>query len=139
MGTRLYPQTSDTSVIERLINVPKGTYARLEQLRIAFDAAFKPTESCEISYTQNPDHKGEDVGYLFHQLINADLNLSKLSSFLTFGWGKFEQREGDDCIGDIDSGIDAQHMLVSATNGEYFSNHMSPKEAVELANGLCWS
>ena len=89
MGTRLYPQTSDTSVIERLINVPKGTYARLEQLRIAFDAAFK--------------------------------------------------REGDDCIGDIDSGIDAQHMLVSATNGEYFSNHMSPKEAVELANGLCWS
>ena len=62
-----------------------------------------------------------------------------MDSFLTSGWEKFSQRKGDEALGEIQPGVDAERMLVSALNGEYFSSHMSPKETVELAGGLCWS
>ena len=137
MGTRLYPQTSDPSALEKLINVPEGTYARLKDLQSAFDRTFGLTESYQPSYVKNPDANGEDVEYLFWQIINADLNLSKMDSFLTSGWEKFSQRKGDEALGEIQPGVDAERMLVSALNGEYFSSHMSPKETVELAGGLC--
>ena len=55
MGTRLYPQESDPSVLEKLINVPEGTYARLKDLQSAFDRTFGLTESYEPSYVKNPD------------------------------------------------------------------------------------
>ena len=139
MGTRLYPQESDPSVLEKLINVPEVTYARLKDLESAFDRTFGLTESYEPSFVKNPEANGEDVEYLFWQIINADLNLSKMDSFLTSGWEKFSQRKGDGALGEIQPGVDAQRMLVSALNGEYFSSHMSPKETVELAGGLSWA
>ena len=138
MGTRLYPQESDPSVLEKLINVPEGTYARLKDLQSAFDRTFGLTESYEPSFVKNPNSE-EDVELLFWQILHADQNLHKLDTFLTDGWGKFKQRDGDEALGEIESGVEAQHMLVSANSGEYFSGHMSPKETVELAGGLCWS
>jgi len=139
MGIRLYPQTSDPSVLERLINVPEGTHARLKQLQTAFDDVFGLKKPDGPNYVSNPDSKEDDVEYLLHQVIEADLNLSKMKDFLIYGWGKFNLRENDDCVGNIDPVKDAQHMLVSANCGEYLSSHMSPKETVELAGGLCWS
>ena len=139
MGTRLYPRSSDPSELEKLINVPEGTYARLKDLQSAFDRTFGLTESYEPSFVKNPEANGEDVEYLFWQIINADLNLSKRDNFLTSGWEKFRQRESDECVGQIEPGGDAQHMLGSALNGKYFSGHMAPKETVELAGGLSWA
>ena len=139
MGILLYPQTSDASVLERLINVPEGTYARLQQLQTAFDDVFGLKKPGGPDYVSNPDSNEVDVEYLLHQVINADLNLVKMKDFLIYGWGKFTLRENDDYVGNIDPVKDAQHMLVSASYGKSLSSHMSPKETVELAGGLCWS
>ncbi len=142
MGTRLYPHCKDGSVLEQLINVPEGTYERVQKLEAAERAVtdpncFKPADDNCDDDTVDPI----DVGYLFHQIIESDLNLRKMSHFLIHGWGKFDLRltQGDDVVGGIDPGVIAQHMLISSTNGKYFSGHLEPKQVAELSGGFYWS
>ena len=139
MGTRLYPQNREPSVLEKLVDVPEGTYDRLKQFETAFNRTFDLDEySQQTTYVKDPDSKDIDVEYMLWQLIDSDQNLEKLHSFLISGWGKFMQRQEDDCIGEIKPGADALHMLISTTAGEYMSGHMSPQETMELAEGFYW-
>ncbi len=150
MGTRLYPNCKDGSVLEQLINVPEGTYERVQKLEAAEHAVtdpncFKPADDNCNDDTVDPI----DVGYLFHQIIESDLNLRKMSHFLIEGWGKFDLRltskgtalagQEKEVYGGIDPGEIAQHMLVSSTNGKYFSGHLEPKQVAELSKGFYWS
>ena len=137
MGTRLYPHCKDGSVLEQLINVPKGTYERVQKLQAAEHAVTDP--NCFKPADDNCDD--DSVGYLFHQIKESDPNLRKMADFLLSGWGKFNLSltQGDDVVGGIDPGERAQHMLVSSTNGQYFSGHLEPKQVVELSEGLYWS
>ena len=139
MGIRLYPENREPSVLEKLIDVPEGTYDRLKQFETAFNRTFDLDEYYQqTTYVKDSDSEDLDVEYMLWKLINSDQNLAKLKSFLGSGWGKFQLRQEDDCVGEIKPGADALHMLISTSNGEYFSSHMSPQETMELAEGFYW-
>lgn len=145
MGTRLYPHCQDGSVLEQLINVPEGTYERVQKLEAAERAVTD--QNCFKPADDNCDD--DSVGYLFHQIKESDLNLRKMSNFIQNGWGKFDLRltskgtalagQEREVCGGIDPGEIAQHMLVSSTNGKYFSGHLEPKQVAELSEGFYWS
>ena len=136
MGTRLHPCSKDPVVLEQLIDVPSGTYERVEKLEAAIHAVTDPKHFKPAS---DEDHD-DSVRYLFHQIKESDPNLRKMSDFLSSGWGKFDLSltKGDYVIGSIDPGIEAQNMLVSSTNGKYFSGHLQPKQVAELSGGFYW-
>jgi hypothetical protein len=139
MGTRLYPHCKDGSVLEQLINVPKGTYERVQKLQAAERAVTDP--NCFKPADDNCDE--DSVGYLFHQIKESDLNVRKMADFLLSGWGKFNlsliEPIEDEVMDSIDTGTRAQHMLISSTNGQYFSGHLEPKQVAELSRGFYWA
>ena len=144
MGTRLHPCCKDPVVLEQLIDVPAGTYERVEKLEAAIHAVTDPKHFKPAS----DEHHDDSVRYLFHQIKESDPNLRKMSDFLSSGWGKFNlsliqviEDEDDDrniVMGSIDPGIRAQNMLVSSTNGKYFSGHLQPQQVAELSEGFRW-
>ena len=72
MGTRLYPKTNDSSIMERLAGVAPGTQALLEKL----EATWKETRS---------DDWDSDTLY---DLLDAHPEANRLYDFHLFGWGK---------------------------------------------------
>lgn len=79
MGVRLYPATKDRKKLERLANVPFGTFDRLDTLV--------------------KEHGSEDA---FYSVIfnDAQFTCNKLHNFLIFGWGKFKPTSRvNDCCG----------------------------------------
>ena len=72
MGIYVHPLTRDTAVLEQLAGVPFGTLARLRAL--------------ESNY---PYHLIlEDQGQALFDATNADDDLSNISYFEMFGWGR---------------------------------------------------
>jgi len=69
MGTRLYPDVSN-DVMERLVKVPEGTWARLEE--------FEKTR---------PNDFSEEIEAWYDTLV-SDTELSTLYNFKLYGWGK---------------------------------------------------
>ena len=140
MGTRLRPCCKDPVVLEQLIDVPSGTYERVEKLEAAIHAVTDPKHFKPAS----DEHHDDSVRYLFHQIKESDPNLRKMSDFLSSGWGKFNLslidsvKEEDLVMGSIDPGIRAQNMLVSSTSGKYFSGHLQPQQVAELSEGFRW-
>ena len=86
MGIRLYPNTKDASVLERLAGVPEGT-KRLLHLHQEMVKVYM--ESKGLSPYDSYDEEGNDVGYDIHCLIK-DTPVKRLEDFLLFGWGKFD-------------------------------------------------
>jgi hypothetical protein len=66
MGTRLYPVTYDTAVLETLANVPPGTLQRLRDLR------------AKLAHDE----------FALYNAIYEDRDLHRMDGFDTFGWGK---------------------------------------------------
>jgi hypothetical protein len=141
MGTYLQPCCKDPVVLEQLIDVPSGTYERVQKLEAAEHAVTDPKHFKPSGDEQHND----SVTYLFHQIKNSDSNLRKMSDFLSSGWGKFDLsliqvvKDGDDVIGGIDPGIEAQNMLISSSSYISYSGHLAPKQVVELSEGLYWA
>ena len=80
MGTRLYPNTNDSSILEILAGVSQGTMERLNKMQ----------ENHKQLITSARD-RGEDTMELEFQLwkeINNDPEMGSLDNFTTFGWGK---------------------------------------------------
>jgi hypothetical protein len=77
MGTRLYPSTSDSSIMERLAGVAPGTQALLEQL----EATWKETRSSD---------RDSDTLY---DLLDAHPEANRLYDFHLFGWGKLNSEQ----------------------------------------------
>ena len=77
MGTRLYPNTEDSDVLESLVGVPKGTMTRLEQ-------NWKDEAEAEKNNT-DPEF---DVGQQYYDIRHNDGDMLTLSDFMIFGWGR---------------------------------------------------
>ena len=78
MATRLYPNTQDVAVLERLVNVPPGTHAKLK----ALEAKHKEAKDAAL--------EGEryELGYQQYCEIHDDEAMGTLDAFITFGWGR---------------------------------------------------
>lgn len=72
MGTRLYPLTNDTTLIERIAGVPEGTTQKLR------------------AFEQLRDTIHEDVWY--KQLAESPA-IDRLHDFELFGWGKLNSEQ----------------------------------------------
>lgn len=74
MGTRLYPRTESSEILEKLAGVPTGTHAAL----IEFESAP------ENQYNWGDGEKGYEV-YCRRKELKA---VDELDGFITYGWGK---------------------------------------------------
>jgi len=87
MGTRLYPNTQDPRVLERLAGVPAGTHEKLAAIRekyaeLAREAKANCTtveEFAEVEYELDSQEFDE---------ISVDPNTDAYDSFVIFGWGR---------------------------------------------------
>lgn len=85
MGTRLYPQTTDSALLEKLASVSPGTHVRLEEVKTRHKAELAGWTSVET-----PSRDRQEREYQHWKEIKNDEDLYSLDTFLTFGWGKFE-------------------------------------------------
>ena len=75
MATRLYPSTSNVSLLEQIANVPLGTSERLAALESHFPNL----------HSYKPEHMGEHEAYF--NAKSEDPALDTYDSFLLYGWG----------------------------------------------------
>jgi hypothetical protein len=75
MATRLYPVTTDTTILEQLAGVPAGTHNRLEETRKLADTLSR------------------DEAY---DLIQKDDDVANYDNFCTFGYGRINYQLVDD-------------------------------------------
>lgn len=80
MGIRLYPNTDNVAILEKLAGVKPGTAARLAEIETRHAAEIE-TAAHEERY---------DLGYKHWQEIDADEDLGSYSHFMLYGWGKFD-------------------------------------------------
>jgi hypothetical protein len=83
MATRLYPVTTDTTILEKLAGVPAGTDNRLEETRKLADTLSR------------------DEAY---DLIQKDDDVANYDNFCTFGYGRINYQLVDDLGYDSCSG-----------------------------------
>ena len=87
MGTRLYPNTTDPSKLERLACVLPGT-ARLVPFKKELEKSFlKMREGA--TFTEDGHEWPVDAEYEFHSLFRGS-DVESYEDFLLFGWGKFD-------------------------------------------------
>lgn len=100
MAIRLYPNTDDTALLERLAGVPAGTTAELR----AFEAERAVAEVAEDARNRtlvrllewagkiDPDvHYDQaflDAGFRTYELLHEQPHLSALHDFRLWGWGR---------------------------------------------------
>jgi hypothetical protein len=75
MATRLYPVTTDTTILEQLAGVPAGTHNRLEETR-------------KIADTLTQDEA--------YDLIQKDDDVANYDNFCTFGYGRINYQLVDE-------------------------------------------
>jgi len=76
MGTRLYPITKKTEIIEQLAEVPAGTYAALEE--------FEANPENECTYGEY-----EDIEKNYEIHCRKTPGMQQLDGFILYGWNKF--------------------------------------------------
>ncbi len=113
MGTRLYPNTNDPRVLERLAGVPKGTHEKLAAIRekyaeLARGAQANCTTAEEFARVEyDLDSKEFDE-------ISADPNTDAYDSLVTFGWGRIPNFRLIDRNYDLVVGSESQPDKVEA-------------------------
>ena len=75
MATRLYPVTTDTTILEQLAGVPAGTHQRFEEVRKLADCLSR------------------DEAF---DLIQKDDDVANYDNFCTFGYGRINYQLVDD-------------------------------------------
>lgn len=98
MATRLYPDTDDPDLLERLAGVPAGTFAALEAFetsRTAAEAAAHERGAVLLPlmrWAGKPvDSLGDEVldpEWQTYQLRKMQPALHQLRDFMIFGWGR---------------------------------------------------
>ena len=125
MGTRLYAATQDSTTLETLAKVPKGTMAKLSTLKESF--------------------KDQEYSVLFDE-IAKDKHLEKLNVFLMFGYGRIYFQCKDGCGGETDpvkAGVILKHHFENmlANPGHDMFEVMSFIEDIPLivkSGGVHW-
>jgi hypothetical protein len=140
MGTRLYPNTNDSSILEILAGVSQGTMERLTKMQ----------ENHKELLTSARE-RGEDTMELEHELwkeIHNDPNMGALDNFTTFGWGKLrgavyevlesnpDKWEGETYGGSTnDSSLCAQMLVAQGVDVvPFITNNVSTKDLC----GMSW-
>lgn len=139
MGIRLYPNTKDATVLERLARVPEGTM-RLLQLRKEMEKVYR--ESQGLGPYDSYDQDGNDVGYDIYCLFEGT-PVDKLDNFLLNGWGKFcysflpaEMRE--DWCGALPPDEIAARLLLSSSGAMPHWDLQDALEIVQRSGGVHW-
>jgi hypothetical protein len=88
MGTRLYPMTKDTALLEKLAEVPPGTAAALERFE-AVTAALTDEQLLALTGL-DVNTRGNGRHCAIYKLREAVEEIANYDSFITFGWGKFQ-------------------------------------------------
>lgn len=114
MGTRLYPMTENTEILERLAGVPVGTYElykaikdehaeRKAELERKWYAATTEDEKLELHFQY------EDVAAEFYDRMQENPDVSALDQFIGSGWGKIQFPA--DCYGEVTDPITVRQLL----------------------------
>jgi len=82
MGTRLHPCTKDPANLEKLCNVERGSYQRLRMLE-------EMTADYKTKYSERLEHD-QEFDYELWKICDGNEDLSRLSGFLTSGWGRID-------------------------------------------------
>ena len=126
MAVRLYPHNQSPELLERLADVPPGTYQRLMSIREAH-----PQRNA-------PGLEGYETSSQYYAKIFADPDVNALDNQLVYGWGRLTphalqvaKRIGSACFGSI---RDPKHvqLLLTAQGVEL------QDVAIPELGGLCW-
>lgn len=139
MGIRLYPNTKNTTSLEKLARVPEGTAARLEALEGPYREKCREIQQRYDLLTQEQaaerhalfaeQTQNDEAFYdALYEKGNEDIN--DYHCFLLFGWGKFRGGDGS-CSGRINDLDRARYLL--HLNGINFMPGIA-----ELAEGVHW-
>lgn len=95
MGTRLYPNTTDPIIMEKLLHLQPGTHRRLLELQEPFTARQKARTlafegKVDAATAHKLRHEYEDDQFELWNLLNREENKQEgtLDNFLTYGWGR---------------------------------------------------
>ena len=76
--TKLYPNTTNAEILEKLAGVPAGTHKLVERLRLH-------QLNMQRKHPEHADAIDDDMDRFLH---NDAPNLGKYDDFRTFGWGR---------------------------------------------------
>ena len=95
MGIRVYPNTKNHDVLERIIGVPAGTWQKYLDKQAEIDA--KKTEMRERG-----DHFADISEWAWNAMQDAEHGIASCDNFDTFGWGRMgwqpEKYHEDGCL-----------------------------------------
>ena len=147
MGIRLYPRTDNPVSLERLCNVERGSYQRLQML-----------EEMTADYKTKHSDKSEDdqeFDYELWKICDGNEDLSRLGGFILSGWGKIERywlpkevgAMFDGPSGATDERYESLHLIHATSMGAYwrtvnkypYADDEDQLERLwELCEGVCW-
>ncbi|MBI4672428.1 MAG: hypothetical protein HY741_12290, partial [Chloroflexi bacterium] len=87
MGTRLYPNTNDPRVLERLAGVPEGTHEKLAAIREKYAELTREAQA-NCTTAEEFARVEYELGSQEFDEISADPNTDVYDSLVTFGWGR---------------------------------------------------
>ena len=139
MGIRLYPNTKDATVLERLAGVPEGTM-RLLQLREEMEKSYRTSKG--LGKYDEYDQEGNEVGYDLYCLFQGT-PVEQLDNFLISGWGTFDYRSlpaemQEECFGELPVGVLAARLLLSSSGAMPHWDLQDALEIVEKSGGVNW-
>ncbi len=100
MATRLYPNTKNPAILEKLAGVPAGTAARLEAIQKRQEEEMAGKDFFERN----------EIGFRHFQEMHETPE-GDLSTFLTFGWGRVDMGACPDYSGSNDDEVGVAQIL----------------------------
>jgi hypothetical protein len=113
MGTRLFPNTNDPRVLERLAGVPEGTHEKVAAIREKY-AELTRGETVNCTTVKELAEVEYDLESKEFDEIGADPNTEAYDDFIIFGWGRIPNLRLIDRSYDLIVGSEVQPDKVEA-------------------------
>ncbi len=126
MGTRIYPTTRNSSILEILAGVPAGTFESLQTLLTKQKNEIAEARSQGKSYFEC-----DELGYE-HYKARQNRPEGLLDGFLTFGWGKFTNLTYQIIKGNIPSDQDEDWIWCGGTKDLGLIDSIMEAQGVDL-------
>ncbi len=127
MATRLYPNTTNVAILEKLAGVPAGTSAALDIFEAVWDA--KKAESPRGFYDS-------DLGYEEYKARQENAAIDQYHNFMLYGWGRVDPRVcRDDNNGTTD---EADCKVIANAHGADYSIEKAGLTLADL-EGFHWN